>query len=192
MIPRVRAGGEHVVPGAAGSVGSSLGGLIAAISGIAPHVLHHAGPLAGTAILVGAGGTILFGVAGFALSIPMLLRLRRRFGLQSSSRAQRQHRRPFRPATKTTIRKRPLRMDAGRRTNWWGAADHPRLDGHRAAIHTALRHLPHAALRRGVHTYELRSGVQRHASRSQPSHRRMTRCRRLRTRTGWRSWNWSR
>jgi hypothetical protein len=80
MIPRVRAGGEHVVPGAAGSVGSSLGGLIAAISGIAPHVLHHAGPLAGTAILVGAGGTILFGVAGFALSIPMLLRLRRRFG----------------------------------------------------------------------------------------------------------------
>lgn len=71
---------EHVVPGAAGSLGSALSGLVAAISGIAPHVLHHVGPLAGTALLAGTGGTILFGVAGFALSIPMLLRLRRRFG----------------------------------------------------------------------------------------------------------------
>lgn len=70
----------HVVPGAAGSLGSALSGLVAAISGIAPHVLHHIGPLAGTAILAGTAGTILFGVAGFALSIPMLLRLRRRFG----------------------------------------------------------------------------------------------------------------
>jgi hypothetical protein len=55
-------------------------GAVAAVSGIAPHVLHHVGPLAGTALLAGAGGTVLFGVAGFALSIPMLLRLRRRFG----------------------------------------------------------------------------------------------------------------
>ena len=53
---------------------------MAAVSGIAPHVLHHVGPLAGAALLAGAGGTVLFGVAGFALSIPMLLRLRRRFG----------------------------------------------------------------------------------------------------------------
>ena len=76
----IGAGSEHVVPGAAGSVGSVLSGLVAAISGIAPHVLHHVGPLAGTALLAGTGGTVLFGVAGFALSIPMLLRLRRRFG----------------------------------------------------------------------------------------------------------------
>ena len=76
----VGTGTEHVVPGAAGSLGSALSGLVAAISGIAPHVLHHVGPLAGTALLAGTGGTILFGVAGFALSIPMLLRLRRRFG----------------------------------------------------------------------------------------------------------------
>lgn len=68
------------MPGAAGSLGSALSGLVAAISGIAPHVLHHVGPVAGTAILAGTGGTILFGVAGFTLSIPMLLRLRRRFG----------------------------------------------------------------------------------------------------------------
>jgi hypothetical protein len=57
-----------------------LSGLVAAISGIAPHVLHHVGPLAGTAFLAGTGGTLLFGVIGFALSLPMLLRLRRRFG----------------------------------------------------------------------------------------------------------------
>lgn len=69
----------RVVPGAVGSRGSALSAAVAAISGIAPHVLHHVGPLAGTALLAGTGGTILFGVAGFALSVPMLLRLRRRF-----------------------------------------------------------------------------------------------------------------
>lgn len=55
-------------------------GAVAAVSGVAPHVLHHVGPLAGAALLAGAGGTLLFGLLGFALSIPMLLRLRRRFG----------------------------------------------------------------------------------------------------------------
>lgn len=55
-------------------------GVVAAIAGVAPHVLHHVGPLAGAAFLAGAGGTLLFGLSGFALSIPMLLRLRRRFG----------------------------------------------------------------------------------------------------------------
>ena len=81
-VPSTRGaeGTEHVVPVAAGSLGSVLSGLVAAVSGIAPHVLHHVGPLAGTALLAGTGGTILFGVAGFALSIPMLLRLRLRFG----------------------------------------------------------------------------------------------------------------
>ena len=65
---------------AARTAATVVSGAVAAISGIAPHVLHHVGPLAGTALLAGAGGTALFGVAGFALSIPMLLRLRRRFG----------------------------------------------------------------------------------------------------------------
>jgi hypothetical protein len=71
---------ERVVQGAAGSLGSVLSGLVAAVFGITPHVLHHVGPLAGTALLAGSNGTIIFGVAGFALSIPMLLRIRRRFG----------------------------------------------------------------------------------------------------------------
>jgi len=79
---------EPAVPGAtagiaaraAKTLATAASGAVAAISGIAPHVLHHVGPLAGTALLAGAGGTVLFGLAGFALSIPMLLRLRRRFG----------------------------------------------------------------------------------------------------------------
>lgn len=71
--------GDGVLPRAASSGGSALSAVVAAVSGVAPHVLHHVGPLAGTALLAGVGGTVLFGVLGFALSIPMLLRLRRRF-----------------------------------------------------------------------------------------------------------------
>jgi hypothetical protein len=47
--------------------------------GVAPHVLHHVGPLAGAALLAGAGGKILFGALGLALSLPFLLRIYRRF-----------------------------------------------------------------------------------------------------------------
>ncbi len=43
------------------------------------HVLHHIGLLAGTALIADAGGTALFGMLGLALSVPMLLRLRRRY-----------------------------------------------------------------------------------------------------------------
>jgi hypothetical protein len=52
----------------------------AAATGIAPHVLHHVGPLAGTALVAGAGGQLLFGAIGFVATIPMLLKLHRRFG----------------------------------------------------------------------------------------------------------------
>ncbi len=55
-------------------------GAIGAVSGIAPHVLHHAGPIAGAAVLAGTAGTVLFGVIGLALSVPFLIRLYRRFG----------------------------------------------------------------------------------------------------------------
>lgn len=47
--------------------------------GLLPHVLHHVGFLAGTALVAGSGGTALFGALGILLSIPMLLRLHRRF-----------------------------------------------------------------------------------------------------------------
>lgn len=52
----------------------------AAVLGAAPHVLHHAGPLAGAALLAGAGGTLLFGAVGLVAAVPMLRRLRRRTG----------------------------------------------------------------------------------------------------------------
>jgi hypothetical protein len=48
--------------------------------GLLPHVLHHAGPLAGAALFAGAGGSILFGAIGLAAAIPFMLRLRRRTG----------------------------------------------------------------------------------------------------------------
>ncbi|MEX0630392.1 MAG: hypothetical protein WEE67_08560 [Chloroflexota bacterium] len=78
--PVIPAGTVNVGVRAVRTLATVASGAVAAVSGIAPHVLHHVGPLAGTALLAGAGGTVLFGVAGFALSIPMLLRLRRRFG----------------------------------------------------------------------------------------------------------------
>jgi len=57
------------------AISSALG----AVLGLAPHVLHHAGPLAGAALFAGAGGSLLFGALGFLLAIPFLLRLHRRF-----------------------------------------------------------------------------------------------------------------
>jgi hypothetical protein len=57
----------------------SLGAVLGTATGLAPHLLHHVGLLAGTALLAGIGGTVLFGVLGLAAMLPMLLRLRRRF-----------------------------------------------------------------------------------------------------------------
>ena len=48
--------------------------------GLLPHVLHHVGILAGTALVAGSGGTALFGALGLLGSIPLLLRPYRRFG----------------------------------------------------------------------------------------------------------------
>jgi len=50
-----------------------------AFIGLAPHVLHHVGPLAGAALLAGADGTLLFAALGFVAAVPFLLRLYRRF-----------------------------------------------------------------------------------------------------------------
>lgn len=73
----IPAGGRRTV---AGRLYGALSGAVGAVAGIAPHVLHHAGPLAGAAIVGGASGSVLFGALGFVLTVPMLLRLRRRFG----------------------------------------------------------------------------------------------------------------
>jgi len=50
-----------------------------AVIGVAPHVLHHVGPLAGAAILAGTGGRLLFFAIGLIAAAPMLWRLKRRF-----------------------------------------------------------------------------------------------------------------
>ncbi len=58
---------------------NALVGAIGVVVGLAPHVLHHIGLLAGTALVAGAGGTAVFGLVGLVASVPLLLRLRRRF-----------------------------------------------------------------------------------------------------------------
>jgi hypothetical protein len=61
-------------------VRATLAAFGAAVLGAAPHVLHHAGPLAGAALLAGVGGKLLFGALGLLLAIPLLRRLHRRHG----------------------------------------------------------------------------------------------------------------
>lgn len=69
-VPETAAGGRlrHIVTAGWGT-----------LTGIAPHVLHHVGPLAGAAILAGTGGRLLFFAVGLAAATPMLIRLHRRF-----------------------------------------------------------------------------------------------------------------
>ncbi|GGG62143.1 hypothetical protein GCM10011374_26590 [Kocuria dechangensis] len=83
-----RAGDHPTAPGGAASTrprrlralwNSAMGGM-GAVLGLLPHVLHHVGVLAGMALIAGSGGTLVFGVLGLAASVPLLLRLRRRFG----------------------------------------------------------------------------------------------------------------
>lgn len=52
---------------------------IGAVMGLAPHVLHHVGFLAGAAFLTGWLGNGLFFLVGLAFSVPLLRRLQRRF-----------------------------------------------------------------------------------------------------------------
>lgn len=59
---------------------TAMSSVFAAVMGLAPHVLHHAGPLAGAALFAGIGGTLLFGAFGLVAAIPFLIRLRRRTG----------------------------------------------------------------------------------------------------------------
>lgn len=53
---------------------------LAMVLGLAPHVLHHVGPLAGAALFAGAAGSLLFGALGLVAAIPFLLRVHRRCG----------------------------------------------------------------------------------------------------------------
>jgi hypothetical protein len=57
----------------------SLSAGVGVALGIAPHVLHHIGLIAGAALVTGAGGNLLFFALGLLFSIPLLRRLHRRF-----------------------------------------------------------------------------------------------------------------
>ena len=62
------------------AVRHSIVAAVGLVVGLLPHVLHHVGLLAGTALVAGSGGTALFGALGLLASIPMLVRLYRKFG----------------------------------------------------------------------------------------------------------------
>ncbi len=62
------------------AIWNAIVGAIAAVVGLAPHVLHHVGLLTGVALVAGTRGTIVFGLVGLVASLPLLIRLRRRFG----------------------------------------------------------------------------------------------------------------
>src|SRR6266487_2944543 len=59
---------------------SALAGVIGAVVGFGAACAAPHRPARRTALITGAGGTALFGVLGLVASVPLLLRLRRRFG----------------------------------------------------------------------------------------------------------------
>lgn len=59
---------------------AAIGSVWTAVMGVLPHVLHHVGPLAGAAIVAGTTGTVVFGLAAFAFTVPLLLRVRKHRG----------------------------------------------------------------------------------------------------------------
>lgn len=71
---------DVTAPGVVRRVRMAAASGAAALLGAAPHVLHHAGPLAGAALFAGVGGTLLFGALGLAAATPLLLKMRRRSG----------------------------------------------------------------------------------------------------------------
>ncbi|CAI9411498.1 hypothetical protein [Aestuariimicrobium sp. T2.26MG-19.2B] len=86
-IPGARASTPAVAPfdaptrwGRWGSAWAGLRAAVGALLGLLPHVIHHVGILAGAALLTGVFGNALLYVLGLILSIPLLIRIRRRFG----------------------------------------------------------------------------------------------------------------
>lgn len=58
---------------------NGLAGFFGLLAGLAPHVLHHLGLIAGVAFISGTTGTILFGLLGLAATVPLLIKLYHRF-----------------------------------------------------------------------------------------------------------------
>lgn len=62
-----------------GTIWAGTRATFGALMGLAPHLMHHVGFLAGAALLTGLLGNTVLYAAGLLLSIPMLRRLGRRF-----------------------------------------------------------------------------------------------------------------
>ena len=74
---------ENQETGATSNLSKLWNSLVAAVGvivGLIPHVLHHIGLFAGTALIAGATGTVFFGLIGLIASLPMMIMLHRRFG----------------------------------------------------------------------------------------------------------------
>ena len=67
-------------PGRWHTIWASVRAAAGALLGLVPHVMHHIGILAGAALLTGVFGNSLLYAVGLLLSIPLLNRLRKRFG----------------------------------------------------------------------------------------------------------------
>jgi peptidoglycan/LPS O-acetylase OafA/YrhL len=78
--PAAPAGDRGAPPRGVDRVRAAVAAVGATLLGAAPHVLHHAGPLAGAALLGGVSGRLLFAAIGFVAAVPMLRRLQRRTG----------------------------------------------------------------------------------------------------------------
>ena len=65
--------------GRLGAARDAMSAVLGAVMGLLPHLLHHVGLIAGTALVTGAGGNAIFFVVGLLFSLPMLRRLYRRF-----------------------------------------------------------------------------------------------------------------
>jgi len=61
------------------AIRDGVGAVVGVVLGVAPHLLHHIGILAGAALITGVAGNALFYLIGLVLSIPMLRRLHRHF-----------------------------------------------------------------------------------------------------------------
>lgn len=69
----------HRSEGVAG-IRDVTGAVLGAALGLLPHLLHHISLFAGALVISGATGNLLLGALGLLLSLPLLRRLRRRFG----------------------------------------------------------------------------------------------------------------
>jgi hypothetical protein len=59
---------------------TAASGVVGTVAAFLPHVLHHAGLIAGAALLSGLLGVAAFAVLGLVAIVPLALRLRRRTG----------------------------------------------------------------------------------------------------------------